>query len=154
MSRLAPLLMILALAATALGGCAWMASSGPRRSQVEKPQENSRISAMRLVDIDLGAVQRLHQSESHRLFSEVLGTDAPASEPANIMGPGDVLVVSIWEAPPAALFSPAALVSVNGATGSNSALVTTLPPQVVEADGSIEVPFAGSVAVSGKSPQQ
>lgn len=32
--------------------------------------------------------------------------------------------------------------------------MTTLPQQVVEADGSIEVPFAGSVLVSGKSPQQ
>jgi len=148
--------LLLLVMSAGLDGCAatssgWLAASGPDRAGITKPRHDSRISAMRLIDVDLGAVRRLQQSKNARLFSEVLRSKAESPRATNIIGPGDVLGVAIWEAPPAALFSPAALGIANGTTAG---FATSLPQQVVEADGSIEIPFAGSVSVAGKSPQQ
>jgi polysaccharide export outer membrane protein len=61
-----------------------------------------------------------------------------------------VLEVTVWEAPPAALFGSTILTSrANIATTG----VTTFPEQMINEDGTINVPFAGAVPVAGKSPK-
>lgn len=66
------------------------------------------------------------------------------------MGPGDVLEVTVWEAPPAALFGSTILTSRSNIATSG---VTTFPQQMINSGGTINIPFAGSVPVSGKSPK-
>ena len=61
------------------------------------------------------------------------------------IGAGDVLDVTLWEAPPATLFGNAPVDPRNPST----VRATTLPEQVVDQDGSIRVPFAGSIKVLG-----
>jgi polysaccharide export outer membrane protein len=67
------------------------------------------------------------------------------------VGAGDVLEVSIWEAPPATLFGSTVL---DPRLGAATARVTTFPEQMVSHEGTINVPFAGAVPAAGKSPQQ
>ena len=71
--------------------------------------------------------------------------DAPAARVK--IGVGDVLNVSVFEAAAGGLFIPAD-------AGSRPGNFVTLPPQQVDAAGSINVPFAGSVTVSGLTPQE
>ena len=133
--------------ASLLSGCAsfpdWLSSSGPSREQVvETPKDSS--CAIRLVGIADAAARRVLDSEKRQLFSEKL---AGAGAPGYVVGPGDVLEVSIWEAPPAALFGAAA---VDSRMCMTSTRASALPEQMVAGDGTVNVPFAGAVLVAGK----
>ncbi len=137
--------------ASLLSGCAtfpgWLSSSGPSREQVmEAPSQAA--SAIRLVEVNEEVARRLLELNKRQLFSETLSGEL---KPAYVVGPGDVLEVSVWEAPPATLFGTTVLDPRAGAATSR---VTTFPEQMVAADGSINVPFAGAVPVAGLSPQQ
>ena len=81
-------------------------------------------------------------------FAPLLASKAPRPY---LVGSGDVLEVSVWEAPPAALFGTAAVDPRGGLATTHQ---TSFPEQIVNADGVINVPFAGSVPVAGKTPQQ
>jgi polysaccharide export outer membrane protein len=67
------------------------------------------------------------------------------------VGPGDVLEVSIWEAPPATLFGSTA---VDPRVGLTTTRVTSFPEQMVSHEGTINIPFAGAILVTGMSPQK
>ena len=66
------------------------------------------------------------------------------------IGVGDVIAVTVWEAAAGGLFS-APLLTDRFSTGSKSA---TIPEQVVGRDGSISVPYAGRIRVTGQSIEQ
>ena len=78
-------------------------------------------------------------------FSTRFGDRRVTAEP--VIGVGDAVTVTIWEAGPGGLFS-APLVTDKVGAGSNSA---TIPEQVVGRDGGITVPYAGRVHVVGKT---
>ncbi|MCP5333479.1 MAG: polysaccharide biosynthesis/export family protein [Pseudomonadales bacterium] len=148
--KLAPRFLVV-FALSLLSGCAtppdWLPSSGPSRKQVEQPVQRA-DSLVRLIDVDDAVARRLLESAQQQRFSQLL---ASSGARGYAVGPGDVLEVSIWEAPPAALFGAAA---VDPRMGMTSTRASALPEQMVAADGSINVPFAGAVPVAGKSPQQ
>jgi polysaccharide export outer membrane protein len=67
-----------------------------------------------------------------------------------VVGAGDMLEFSIWEAPPAMLFGGA----VGGLNaGPSTTRATTFPEQMVSRDGTINIPFAGHISVAGHNPQ-
>jgi len=67
----------------------------------------------------------------------------PSAEP--VIGIGDSVSVTIWEASAGGLFSAPAI-SEKFSSGANSA---TIPEQIVGRDGAITVPYAGRVQVAG-----
>jgi polysaccharide export outer membrane protein len=67
-----------------------------------------------------------------------------------VVGVGDVLEVTIWEAPPATLFGGMATDTRIGAAVS-TARPTTLPELLVGPQGTITVPFAGAVPAMGRT---
>jgi polysaccharide biosynthesis/export protein len=67
----------------------------------------------------------------------------PSAEP--VIGIGDSVSVTIWEASAGGLFSAPAI-SAGASSGANSA---TIPLQIVGRDGAITVPYAGRVQVAG-----
>jgi polysaccharide export outer membrane protein len=71
---------------------------------------------------------------------------------ANRIGPGDVIEVSIWEAPPAALFGTAT--AADSPLGTSVSSKTVFPKQMVNESGTISVPFAGRIDVAGFSAQE
>jgi polysaccharide export outer membrane protein len=79
--------------------------------------------------------------------------------PGTIIGRGDVLDISIWEAPPAVLFgtsasfSPADSASVLAAT-SGVVQKTNISELMVDSAGTIRIPFAGVIPAIGRTPQQ
>lgn len=125
---------------------AWLPSSGPSAAQVV---EQEKVDApIPVVEVSDEVARRVLAAQRADSFAESLSGKAP---PGYVVGAGDVLEVSVWEAPPAALFGAAV---VDPRAGLTTTRQTTFPEQMVNADGVINVPFAGTVPVAGKTPQQ
>lgn len=143
-------ILILGLAVF-LSGCAtypgWLPSAGPSREQVKEAKSTIPDLPIQVVDLTDAVARRLLANQKRSLFSETLASKAPF---AYNIGPGDVIEVSIWEAPPAALFGATALDPRGGAATTR---VTAFPEQMVGREGTINVPFAGAVPAAGKSLQ-
>lgn len=143
---------LLALLAFGFSACQVLPTSGPSTKEMESGVQGS-ISIIR---VDDSVTRQLLESHAPKLFSDSLGGLSNGSE---LVSPGDVLEISLWEAPPAVLFST----SVPAAAHSNSVPSTTVPPeiassvitlpqQMISVDGTIYVPFAGRVQVAGRTP--
>lgn len=134
-----------------LAGCGtfpgWLASSGASREQVQNKREAEGLDGIQLVDVDATLARKLLASRKQSLFSESFNT---ALQSGYAIGPGDVIEVSVWEAPPAMLFGSGI---VNSSTALATTHVTTFPEQMVNTDGTINVPFAGHVFVNQHDPQ-
>ena len=138
-----------------LGACAYMPTSGPTAKKVmhsgEQIGEQSSKAAEDLeqraviVDMDANVSSALAQRSQRKLFSE---TWRDSVEP-NVIGSGDVLEVTIWEAPPSVLFGGA-----TNAIGASNARDVKLPPQIVNQEGTIQIPFIGAVRASGRAIPQ
>jgi len=141
-----------ALAILALSACAFLPTSGPSRNEVQTGAGRG----IQIVDVNDGVARRLLESHASRLLSDALGGTPSNTE---VVGPGDVLEVFIWEAPPATLFSSSTGSSAPSVgthlSVANPSVVpsnaATLPAQTIASDGTIYVPFAGNTLVTGKS---
>jgi polysaccharide biosynthesis/export protein len=141
------------LAIAALSGCATypgsLPAAGPSLEQVTSaPQDPSAAGLIRLIDVTDVVARKVLASQARHPFSEAFGQGTAQSYR---IGAGDVLEVSIWESPPAALFG-AGLVESRG--GASTARPTVLPEQMVNFQGTINVPFLGMVPAAGRTPQE
>lgn len=132
-----------------------MSASGPTARNIDRVSKaeggtDAAGAGIKVVDVT-DAVARQIAADDHKvLFSQELGEGRPIG---SVIGKGDVLDIAIWEAPPAALF---------GAAGSDPRLTssgsiargTALPEQMVDSDGRIVIPFAGSIQAAGRTPQE
>lgn len=134
-----------------LSGCAsypgWLSSSGPSREQVQDKHDAQGINGIQLVDVNDAVARKLLASRKQNLFSESFAT---VPQPGYVIGAGDVIEVSLWEAPPAMLFGS---VAADSRMGPATARVTTFSEQMVSSDGTINIPFVGHVTVAGHNPQ-
>jgi polysaccharide export outer membrane protein len=130
-----------------VASCSSLPSSGANKSQVSQP-EVSETLPIQVVDIDEATAKRVFAAEKRVKFSDVFESD---KRPGYRVGPGDVLEVSIWEAPPATLFGSTA---VDPRVGLTTTRVTSFPEQMVSHEGTINIPFAGAILVTGMSPQK
>jgi polysaccharide export outer membrane protein len=126
----------------------WLAASGPSRSQVVA--EKQATPQIPVIDVNDEVARKLLTARAHRSFADALPPGSVSSD--LLLGPGDVLAVSIWEAAPAVLFG------ISNGAGPAAAGVstrsTTFPDQMVAADGTISIPFAGLIKAAGKSPHE
>ena len=134
------------LVTAAISACASLPVSGPSAREI---QESGSVS-IRLVDVDDAVARQLLSARAQRPLSEAFQGESGNSEK---VGPGDVLEISVWEAPPAVLFSPSARESVlsSGTVVMSGSNAVTLPQQMVSGEGAIFVPFAGKIMVAGKT---
>ncbi len=123
------------------------ASSGPGRKAIEKAPAQSEIQGIQIVPVTDSVARSLKVNTQTPGFAETLGNAPPVGM---VIGRGDVLEISIWEAPPAALFGT----TVQTGSSIQTSRTTTLPEFLVGPSGSISVPFAGVVNVSGRTLPQ
>jgi polysaccharide biosynthesis/export protein len=139
------------LLAAALGlvgaGCGSLPSSGPSVSEVGKAQKSDALP-IQVVDVNQEIAQRSLALERRGRFAEAF---PGGRQPEYRVGAGDMLEISIWEAPPAALFGSA---TIDSRAGPATTRMTAFPEQMISPQGTISVPFAGAVPVAGKSPQE
>jgi polysaccharide export outer membrane protein len=132
-----------------VAGCSSFGASGPSGSAVlaaaNKPLAGASMSVVPLTD---DIARQLIAADRTQSFSALfVETDIMGSR----IGRGDVLEVTLWEAPPAVLFG-----SVTGMMSRAPVTSSTLsqPGQVVDENGLITVPFAGSIEAAGRTPSE
>jgi polysaccharide export outer membrane protein len=126
-----------------LGGCATLPSSGPTGRQIEKsltaPKDGSPIQL-----VQINTVADLPNGGRSKGPSALMPELAPP--PTDMVGPGDVLDINIYEAG-VTLFAGASN-AANGAA-SPGVQVQKLPPTRVNDLGDITIPYAGTLHVAG-----
>lgn len=149
--RAASLCLVLSIAPAvlplALTGCdSFLSQSGPRRGRViddaarrvpDSPP--SQQGDYTLVPLDAGTVAALGGDDAVPRFGPAV-TDVAAS--GGILGVGDVLAITVFEAAAGGLFIPSE-------PGTRTGNYVTLPQQQVGSDGRISVPFAGQIRAAG-----
>ncbi len=132
-----------------LGACShWLPASGPSTIKMNQAAEPD-TSIIQLVDITPTVTQRLSLSQKKQSFAESFSERRVNTY---LVNPGDIIEVSIWEASPAMLFGVAPAAAAFSASSGSKA--STLPEQMVGAEGYINVPFAGRIKVAGKNLQK
>ena len=142
----------LLVGAMVLGGCAatgLTTSVGPSRKDVLNASVPQQIPGVQIVPLTNAVAERLSVDAPPPAIADVIGDAQPVG---TIVGVGDSLEVTVWEAPPAVLFGG------SFETRSNSPIATarpgTFPETVVGPSGSITIPFAGQVPAAGRSLRQ
>ncbi len=134
-----------ALAGATLSACSIVPSSGPSREAVvyASAQQVPPYLLVRLSDF---VVQKLLHFPGPSLYGKFGDYRGPREQTVGI---GDTVTVTLFEAAGGGLFSQP--VADSKQVGSHSAV---LPPQIVQRDGSITVPYAGRVPVDGKNTHE
>jgi polysaccharide export outer membrane protein len=134
------------ICAAVLSGCADFMGQALMRSTVDPASTEPELNGIQIVDVTDPITRELLAKRSTRMFSDTLGAN-----PTNTyrIGLGDILEVTIWEAPPAVLFA-SGQVDQRGSVIPPSR-VTTLPEQMVDNEGMINVPFAGQVKAAERT---
>lgn len=125
-------------------GCSVVPSAGPNSSEIVEQKEV--VSPIPVLDLNEAVTQRLLAAEKRQKFSDIF----PATgNPGYRIGPGDSLEVTVWEAPPAALFGSST--GIDPRQGTQTTRAMTLPEQMVSHEGTINIPFAGAIRASDKT---
>lgn len=128
-----------------LSGCAgYLPGAGPDTKKVHELAQQP-AAAIAVVSVDAQVNSKLQQQFRQQQFAEIF---AKSKTPRYQIGKGDILEVSIWEAPPASLFGGAISETRNAVGGARA---TTLPDQMVSHQGNIRIPFVGAISVLGKT---
>jgi polysaccharide export outer membrane protein len=127
----------------AMGGCAWMPSSGPSGDEVHAGQQYPESIPYAVVKVT-------------RQVERVLAVNAPrlgklfrdSRPPKGItFGVNDILSVTIFEAAAGGLFIPAE-------AGVRPGNFVAIPNQPIDTDGNISIPYAGKIRAGGRTPIQ
>lgn len=135
--------------AVLLAGCSALGASGPTSRTINGASDQPVANApIKIVDVTDQVARRLVAHDRSILLSDSLGDGQGVD---TTIGRGDMLEVAIWEAPPATLFGGGSSGLSISTSGSQTA---ALPAQMVDSDGMINIPFAGSIPAAGMTTQQ
>jgi polysaccharide export outer membrane protein len=126
------------LAAGVLSGCAALPGDGPAAINItsQDVEANAQAGDYTVVTVDPANIELIRKYRPLAFAYQFRGVGSGGS--STLLGVGDTLTVSIWEASPDGLFS-------GGETGSSQI------PSVVDESGYIFIPYAGRVRAAGLS---
>ena len=146
--RIATWIVVVGLVALDLAGCASLPAQGPGAAQVMAEADVTKAVSRRFLTTELSP-EAVAIASSRPIPTLLSRFGKRGAAPSAVMGIGDIVQVTVWEAASGGLFSTA---SVAGPTaGSHSA---SFPEQTVSRDGTIMVPYAGILRVAGHTPHQ
>lgn len=149
-----PCILFLAyfLISASLTGCTFLASQGASSRQVESATTlEPSDSPIQIIPVTNRIALQVQAAQQTISFKDQIN-QTPG--PNNLVGPGDVLEVNIWEAYPPVLFRATPSVNSLGTVAPTVSPVTSLPGQTVSRSGDITVPFVGRITVAGKTISQ
>lgn len=110
-------------------------------------QDAGKASAIKVVEVSGDMASRFQIPPPWPEFAQVL---SGARAVGTVVGIGDTLDVTVWEAPPATLFGGPAMDTRIG-TAINTSRSNTLPELVIGPEGYVNIPFAGNVPAAGRT---
>ena len=129
-----------------LPACSLLPGTGPKSDAVENNAtagvRSSAALSYALVDVSADTIGFLSQPNLITFQGEFPDKRA---KPNQVVGVGDVLNISIFEAAPGGLFTP------GQAAGARPGNFVDLPPQAVDQKGSIYVPYAGEIPAAART---
>jgi polysaccharide export outer membrane protein len=134
----------------ALSGCATLPTSGPNGSQIrsEIAEDASQLG------ITLVQVETVNDLPRPPDPPEPFRPDYTPPPPTELVGPGDILNVSIFETG-IALFGRSATIGTDGSPGFDpAARAEKFPPLRVGDQGTISIPFIGQLSVAGRTTRE
>ena len=131
-----------------VAGCS--TSVGPTRGAIEKAPAVSSLHGIQVLEVRDGVGLQGTADGLGGNFAANLGDATPVG---TVVGVGDALSVTIWEAAPAALFGTTNIGTDIGADVQTS-LSNSLPELLVGPSGTITIPFAGEVPAAGRTLRQ
>lgn len=145
-----PLAVTLA-AALALPGCSTLPSSGPTASQiVSRAKASDKEFRFNIVPLDSRAVQTLNAAQEARISSIATLTSLENPSKPGVLGPGDILNISIYEVG-VSLFSRT---TASPGMFDPSAHGEKFPEITVDEAGNVTLPFVGTFQVAGHTAAQ
>jgi polysaccharide export outer membrane protein len=147
LSRLIAATLMLPL--SACGGGVFFGADGPSTGRIMRAGQANAYGAV-LLDVDERIATKLDDASRPASFADVLGEGQPYG---TMIGAGDTLQITIYEAPPAVLFGAGALDTGSLAAGAQQR-ASALPTLQVSSAGTIDVPFAGTIRAAGRTPEE
>jgi polysaccharide biosynthesis/export protein len=138
--------VVAALVGSMLADCSALPTAGPTVRELENQAVVNNHARFDLVDIDSNVVATLLAQPQESFAARFKKYGRP---PASMIGIGDAVSVTIWEAAAGGLFGAAK--PAEATTGATS---VTIPTQLVGQDGGISVPYAGRVPAAGRTPRE
>jgi len=137
---------VVTIAAVALPACSELPGTGPKSLAIQGLSTDSVRSKTALpyalVDISADTIGLLSRPNLIT-FQGAFPDKGPKTE--QVAGVGDVLNISIFEAAPGGLFTPAT------AAGARPGNFVDLPQQAVDQNGNINIPYAGEIPAAGRT---
>lgn len=134
-----------------LAACGVVPTSGPSLDRVTNLSNHTQNATNGMVPhvevIDMNDAVSL--SLATNPINQSLADWGDSGGNVDMINQGDVVEVTLWEAPPAVLFGGA----INS-LGSGTSQVLKLPEQLVGSNGAISIPYIGNVVVRNKTPLQ
>jgi polysaccharide biosynthesis/export protein len=138
--------LVAILVAALLPACSVLPGTGPKsdavKSNATAELRSDAALPYTLVDISADTIGFLSQPNLIT-FKGYFPDKRP--KPTQVVGVGDVLTVSIFEAAPGGLFTPAQ------AAGARPGNFVDLPAQAVDQKGNISVPYAGEIPAAART---
>lgn len=146
LTRLNLLNLWIVLTSVHLSACSVLPANGPTSDSIGSGATVAATSTSTLpyalVDVSTETVGFL--SEPNIVTLKGAFTDK-RPKPVQLIGIGDILNISVFEAAPGGLFTPAT------AAGARPGNFVDLPPQAVDQKGAVYVPYAGEVPAAGRT---
>ena len=142
------------LSACLLAGCSALPASGPEERDVLKSERTSANQlGFHIVPIDARVTATL---AGRAALPEDTLMAMEGAAPAGVIGPGDVLAISIFEIGSGLFAGNASTTAAQPGTAgiSTSATRENLPPVAVDGRGFITIPYVGRLHVAGHTPDE
>jgi polysaccharide export outer membrane protein len=130
-----------------LSGCASLPSSGPTAGEIRRGTQDQNQLGFKIVDIDGPLVEQIAARDAAADAAQPTLSSLARPGRNDVVGPGDLLSVGIYEVG-VSLFASSAY---SGGVVDPSARAQTFPEVIVARDGTITLPYVGRLNVSGHS---
>lgn len=154
-SNMRPVLIIIMLGLVGLiSGCSTLPSSGPNAQQMlQASREAHARNEFVIRDLTLEAAEALAIAEAQQLPEIKPLSMLPANQPTDLVGPGDVLDIRIYEVG-VALFGGMAGTLADTSVQAPTARAETFTGVVIDRNGNLKLPYIGELQVSKMVPAE
>jgi polysaccharide export outer membrane protein len=130
-----------------LAGCTSLPSSGPTGSQIRKSAIGPKNGSAPIQLVQIRSMVDVPTSIAATTPAAFLSNAQPT--PTDMVGPGDILDINIYEAGVTLFAGPASSGALTQMAGNPGVQVQKLPPTRVDDLGDVTIPYAGTMHVAG-----